>query len=80
MGRIQTPALVRPRNTVSYERLQGTVFKNQLLLYQLLLRTIEKMFLPTLSRDLSSKETQRKLLVLYHPKSSAHRWVRCIVI
>ena len=80
MGRIQTPALVRPRNTVSYERLQGTVLKNQLLLYQLLLRTIEKMVLPTLSRDLSSKETQRKLLVLYHPKSSAHRWVRCIVI
>ena len=80
MGRIQTPALVRPRNTVSYERLQGTVFKNQLLLYQLLLRTIEKMVLPTLSRDLSSKETQRKLLVLYHPKRSTHRWVRCIVI
>ena len=60
MDRIQTPALVRPRNTVSYERLQGTVFNNQLLLYQLLLQTIEKMVLPTLSRDLSSKETQRK--------------------
>ena len=73
MGRIQTPALVRPRNTVSYERLQGTVFNNQLLLYQL---TIEKMVLLTLSRDLSSKETQRKLLVLYHLKSFTHRWVR----
>ena len=80
MGRIQTPAFVRPRNTICYERLQGTVFDNQLLLYQRLLLTIEKMILLTLSRDLSSKEKQRKLLVLYHLKSFTHRWVRCIVI
>ena len=80
MGRIQTPRLYVQGIPFLTERLQGTVFKNQLLLYQLLLRTIEKMVLPTLSRHLSSKETQRKLLVLYHPKSSTHRWVRCIVI
>ena len=67
MGRIQTPAFVRPRNTVCYERLQGTVFNNQLLLYQLLLLTIEKMILLTLSRDLSSNRRNGNITGILSP-------------